>query len=87
LPSPSGSGCEETDTEGGCGVREDTVRQKEVPGSKAQAGSMRGGHFRLLFFWWNWGLNSGLHTSKLGTLLLEVILEMGVSQIICLGSP
>jgi hypothetical protein len=28
-----------------------------------------------LFFWWDWGLTSGLHTCKVGTLLLEPHLQ------------
>jgi hypothetical protein len=28
-----------------------------------------------LFFWWDWGLNSGLHACKGGTLLLEPHLQ------------
>jgi hypothetical protein len=53
--------------------------------------------FCFCFFWWDWGLNSGLHACKAYTLSLEphtlpvhfalVILEMGVSQTICLGWP
>jgi hypothetical protein len=28
-------------------------------------------YFIYLFFWWDWGLNSGLHAYKEGALLLE----------------
>jgi hypothetical protein len=52
--------------------------------------------FKSFFFsfWWDWGLNAGLQTSKQGFYHLSppvhfalVILEMEVSQTICPGWP
>jgi hypothetical protein len=49
----------------------------------------------FFFFWWDWDLKSGLHNHKAGSLLLAIpavhfallILEMGVSRILCPGWP
>jgi hypothetical protein len=43
--------------------------------------------FKNFYFWWDWGLNSGLHTCQVGCLPLELYLKSTVVCLItfCLG--